>query len=310
MSEQREPAELGAYPGAQTPDRQHMVDVGGLRLAVHEWGDVDAPPFFFVHGGMDFGRTYDEFAPRIAAHGWRVVVWDQRGHGDSEHAALYGWDADLRDAMAVMDEISAGRPAPVLGHSKGGSLMIQLADAQPYRFTHVINVDGIPARRRGSDVAEHERTKMLTSELRDWLAHRRRTAYTQRKPGTFEELAKRRARMNPRLSMDWLRHLVSVGAREDPDGWRWKIDASMRFGGFGPWRPEWTLLKLPGLPMPFLGILGGQTEEMGWGTVPREVLPYLPLGSHCEIVEDAGHFVHIEQPALVAEMVRDFVGAA
>src|SRR3954451_16155751 len=122
MMSDRDHAEPGAFPGAQTPDREHMVDVGGLELMVHEWGDADAPPFFFVHGGMDFARTYDEFAPRIAAHGWRVIAWDQRGHGDSDHAALYGWDADLRDAMAVMDEISAGRPAPVLGHSKGGSL--------------------------------------------------------------------------------------------------------------------------------------------------------------------------------------------
>ena len=104
-------SDLGAFPGAQAPDRQHMLDVGGgLRVAVHEWGDADAPPFFFVHGGFDFGRTYDVFAPRIAAAGWRVITWDQRGHGDSDHAALYGWDADLRDAMVVLDTLGGDRP--------------------------------------------------------------------------------------------------------------------------------------------------------------------------------------------------------
>ena len=42
--------------------------------------------------------------------------------------------------------------------------------------------------------------------------------------------------------------LPGVGRRpRDDDGWRWKIDPTMRFGGFGPWRPEWTLLRLPGL---------------------------------------------------------------
>jgi pimeloyl-ACP methyl ester carboxylesterase len=300
--------ELGFYPGAQTPDREYNVDVCGLHLAVHEWGDEDDPPFFFVHGGMDFARTYDVFAPKIAAAGWRVVSWDQRGHGDSEHAALYGWDADLRDAMAVMDSVT-DRRAPVLGHSKGGSLMIQLADAQPYRFSHVINIDGIPYRRRQPDVAEHERSRMVGNEVAEWLEHRRRTANNQRKSGTFEELAQRRARMNPRLSIEWLRHLVSVGAREDPDGWRWKIDASMRFGGFGPWRPEWTITKLPGLPMPFFGILGGTMEEMGWGTVPSQVFPYLPMGGRCEILDDVGHFVHIERPDDVAAMVLEFVGS-
>jgi pimeloyl-ACP methyl ester carboxylesterase len=298
--------ELGFFPGAQTPDREYMVDVGGLRVAVHEWGDADAPPFFLVHGGMDFARTYDVFAPKIAAAGWRVVSWDQRGHGDSEHAALYGWDADLRDAMAVFDSVT-DEPAPVLGHSKGGSLMIQLADAQPYRFSHVINIDGIPYRRRQPDVAEHDRSRMIGSEVTEWLDHRRRTYGNRRKSGTFEELAERRQRMNPRLPIEWLRHLVAVGAQEDPDGWRWKIDASMRFGGFGPWRPEWTIIKLPGLPMPFFGILGAKMEEMGWGTVPSQVLPYLPMGGRCEIIEDVGHFVHIERPDHIAAMVLDFV---
>jgi len=300
--------ELGYFPGAQTPDREYTVDVGGLHLAVHEWGDADARPFFFVHGGFDFARTFDEFAPKIAAAGWRVIAWDQRGHGDSEHAALYGWDADLRDAMAIMDSVT-DQPAPVLGHSKGGSLMIQLADAQPFRFTHVVNIDGIPYRRRQPDVAEHERSRMVGNEVAEWLQHRRRTAGNRRKPGTFEELAHRRARMNPRLPIEWLRHLVAVGAEDGPDGWRWKIDASMRFGGFGPWRPEWTIVKLPGLPMPFFGILGGEQEEMGWGTIPSQVFPYLPMGGRCEILEDVGHFVHIERPDQVAAMVLDFVGA-
>ena len=82
----------------------------------------------------------------------------------------------------------------------------------------------------------------------------------------------------------------------------------MRFGGFGPWRPEWTLLRLPGLSMPFLAVLGRQPEEMGWGTDPERVLPYLPPGGRCEILDDVGHFVHIEAPDLVAELVLDHVG--
>ena len=109
-----------------------------------------------VHGGFDFARTYDVFAPRLADAGWRVVGWDQRGHGDSDHAALYSWDADLRDAMAVFDHVSPGRPVPVIGHSKGGGMMIQLADAQPYRFSQLVNLDGIPYQSRIPDVAEHD----------------------------------------------------------------------------------------------------------------------------------------------------------
>ena len=53
--------------------------------------------------------------------------------------------------------------------------------------------------------------------------------------------------------------------------------------------------------------VGGQMEEMGWGTDPRKVLPYLPLGGRCEVLDDVGHFVHIEEPALVSRLVLDFL---
>ncbi len=60
-----------------------------MRLAVYEWGDAAAPPLFLVHGGFDFAGTFDVLAPKLAEGGFRVVSWDQRGHGDSQHAALY-----------------------------------------------------------------------------------------------------------------------------------------------------------------------------------------------------------------------------
>jgi pimeloyl-ACP methyl ester carboxylesterase len=290
------------YPEAQPPNRQYSVDSDGVRIAVHEWGAQTDPVLVVAHGGFDFARTYDVFAPKLAERGWRVVGWDQRGHGDSEHAALYSWDADLRDATAVFDRISPGRPVPVIGHSKGGALMIQLADAQPFRIAALMNLDGIPSHRPIPDVAEHERTKMLASEVAGWLDHRRTTATAQRKPGTIDELAARRGRMNPRLSVEWLRYLVTVGAFESPDGWRWKIDPTIRFGGFGPWRPEWALARLPGLAMPFLGVLVSEVEEMGWGTFPHHVEPYLPVDGRVEFVQGVGHFLHIEDPDMVVSM--------
>jgi pimeloyl-ACP methyl ester carboxylesterase len=61
--------------------------------------------------------------------------------------------------------------------------------------------------------------------------------------------------------------------------------------------------------MPFLGILGREQEEMGWGTLPHHVYPYLPYGGRCEVLEDVGHFVHIEQPDVVAAMVLEFLHA-
>ena len=54
-------------------------------------------------------------------------------------------------------------------------------------------------------------SKLLAGEISDWLDHRRRTASLLRKPGTLEELATRRGRMNPRLSHEWLGYLAGPG---------------------------------------------------------------------------------------------------
>jgi pimeloyl-ACP methyl ester carboxylesterase len=297
-----------SYPDAHAPARRRTVDAGGLAIAVHEWGDASAPPLLLAHGGFDFARTYDVFAPLLAAAGWRVVSWDQRGHGDSAHAALYSWEADVRDALAVLDSTTSGA-VPFVGHSKGGSVLTQLADACPHRVTKLVNIDGLPSRKRHPDVAGHERSLLLAKEIAGWLDHRRRVKDAQRKSGTLEDLARRRGRMNPRLTREWLLYLASVGAQRDADGWRWKLDPSMRFGGFGPWRPEWTLLRLPGLAPPLLGFLASVSEPMGWDTTEEILRPHLPPGAEIVRLPETGHFIHIERPREVADRVLRFLAA-
>ena len=299
-------ARFARHPGACPPTRLRQIHSSGISLRVCEWGEEEAPPLLLAHGGFDFARTFDVFAPLLAVAGYRVVSWDQRGHGDSEHATLYSWEADLRDALAVLNALTH-EPIPFVGHSKGGSLLTQLAQVAPHRVSHLANLDGLPSRRAQPDVADHERGRLLASELEGWLDHRRGSADKIRKPGSLEELARRRARMNPRLDHEWLCYLVTVGARKDPDGWRWKIDPAMRFGGFGPWRPDWALRRLPGLAVPLLGVLAGEREPMGFETNPQDLEPYLPPHARVEVFAERGHFLHIEAPETMASLVLEFL---
>ncbi len=299
-------SEARGYPGASRPDRRRDVDSGGVGIAVSEWGDPDDPPLALAHGGFDFAGTFDVFAPMLAAGGWRVVAWDQRGHGDSDRAHLYSWEADLRDAAAVVATLGA-QPLPFVGHSKGGNLVTHLANALPHRISALVNLDGLPSHRAMSDMADHERARRVREEMHAWLAHRRSLVDKQRRPGSIDDLARRRGRMNPRMSSQWLRYLVTVGAEQSGDGWRWKIDPSMRMGGFGPWRPQWSLLQLPAVGVPVLGVLGLEAELMGWGTKPEEVAPYLPSQSEFVGLDGVGHFVHIERPRQVADLVLEFL---
>jgi pimeloyl-ACP methyl ester carboxylesterase len=295
-----------SYPGARRPDRFRTVDSAGIALSVVEWGDPEAPAIMLTHGGFDFAGTFDGFAPLLADAGWRVVAWDQRGHGDSEHAALYSWPADARDGLAVFASIGR-EPLALVAHSKGGGLMTDLATRFPERVSHLVNLEGLPSDRRHRDVADHERVDRFERDVTDWLEHRHRAVDLVRKPGTIEELARRRARMNPRLPLAWLEYLVTIGARRDPDGWRWKIDPALRFGGFGPWRPSASLRRLRELRVPLLGVLGTMPEEMGWGSSPEVLRRHLPESARLEVFDDAGHFVHVEKPREIADLVLDFL---
>ena len=68
------------FPGAVAPQRHYRVDADGVGIAVNEWGDERDPVLVMVHGGADFSRTFDVFAPLFAAAGWRawlpgLVAW-------------------------------------------------------------------------------------------------------------------------------------------------------------------------------------------------------------------------------------------
>ena len=67
------------------------------------------------------------------------------------------------------------------------------------------------------------------------------------------------------------------------------------------------MLRLPRLLPHFSPSSGGLRRP--WAGAPSpSVLPFLPPGGRCEILDDVGHFVHIEQPDLVAEMVLEHLG--
>jgi len=68
------------------------------------------------------------------------------------------------------------------------------------------------------------------------------------------------------------------------------------------------MYRMGGLGMPLLGVLGLAPEEMGWGTQPEEVKPWLPPGARFVPLPETGHFVHIERPKVIADLVLDFLG--
>jgi alpha-beta hydrolase superfamily lysophospholipase len=103
----------------------------GLSLHLHAWPRPAGPArgtVLIVHGLGEHGGRYTHVAAHLAAHGWAVIGYDQRGHGRSggPRGGLPADDSLLVDLGRVIDHArarSAGAgasPLVVLGHSMGG----------------------------------------------------------------------------------------------------------------------------------------------------------------------------------------------
>ena len=98
--------------------------------------------------GIDFAGTFDVFAPMLADDGLpgRVVGPPRPRRLAARRPLQLGGRPPRRGRRCSTP--SRPTPVPVVGHSKGGSLMLQLADALPHRVSHLINLDGLPSRRQ------------------------------------------------------------------------------------------------------------------------------------------------------------------
>ena len=174
-------------PGSPAHRRLTRRAPRGLRV-----GRPGAPPLVLAHGGFDFARTFDVFAPLLADAGWRVVAWDQRGPRRlraRRHVLLGGRPRDAPRGRRLGDHRAAAGRRPLEGRVGHGAVR----GALPHRVSALVNLDGVPSGRSMPDVPDHERTKLLAGELAGWLDFRRRAGTKQRRPDTLDGLAERRA---------------------------------------------------------------------------------------------------------------------
>lgn len=295
------------FPEAVAPERRRRLVSHGVDLALYEWGDPAAPPVLLAHGMWDHARGFDLLAPRLAER-FRVLALDARGHGDSSWADAYSWSGDVADLVNVLRWL--GRPAHLVGHSKGGGQVLDAACAAPERVRSVVSLDGFGPPPEGFDHQRRgRRRKPAAEQLTDYLDRRRRAHRRERwRPyASLECLVERRQAQNPRLSKEWLRYFVFHAARAERGSWTWKSDP-LATDGFGPWKVEWIGPGWRQLRAPLLAVIGSEPDT--WGPLPEAVLAER-LSNVRQLsratVSGAGHFVHIEQPAQTARVLLGFL---
>jgi pimeloyl-ACP methyl ester carboxylesterase len=78
----------------------------------------------------------------------------------------------------------------------------------------------------------------------------------------------------------------------------------------GPWRPEWIAPGWQRLRAPMLAVTGSEPDT--WGPLPepliRERLAYVADVERAT-VQGVGHFVHMEAPDALADLLLDWLPA-
>lgn len=98
-------------------------------------------PLILLHGLASQSHIFDLVAPKLA-QSFRVIAFDQRGHGESEKPDE-GFDFEnvARDVVALLDALKIKR-ALIAGHSWGGNVALYLAAHFPERVRGMILIDG------------------------------------------------------------------------------------------------------------------------------------------------------------------------
>jgi pimeloyl-ACP methyl ester carboxylesterase len=118
----------------------HFVELNGARFRYQEWGDPLAPVVVFLHGVFLHAEPYELIVEPISASGYRVLVLDQRGHGQSAHRDDYSWQAFVDDFAAFWAALDLGC-VDVIGHSMGGNHACRFAALHPGAVRRLVLVD-------------------------------------------------------------------------------------------------------------------------------------------------------------------------
>lgn len=114
----------------------HFVSINGL--VTHAWVRGEGPPLVIVPGLGCASWMYVRLS-RELARARTVYVYDPPGHGYSQgHANYPARIEDLTDHLAAWLEYTGLSGAPLLGHSLGGEVIIDLAARYPRFCTALI----------------------------------------------------------------------------------------------------------------------------------------------------------------------------
>jgi pimeloyl-ACP methyl ester carboxylesterase len=290
-----------------TPSRSEFLAVRGLSLHVRLWGRDGAPPLFMLHGWMDVSASF-QFVVDALAGDWQVIAPDWRGFGLSQRISgdTYWYPDYLADLDAILRHYSPGCAVNLLGHSMGANVAGVYAGARPERIRKLINLEGfgLPA----------SRPAQAPERFATWLDELREPAGMRGYPSR-QAVAARLQKTNPRLS-DEKADFLSRHWSAPNDAGDWEILGDPLHKRATPllYQLDETLACWKAITAPVMWVEAADTDMWKWmGPKPQARIEIDRRLDHIadlrrEMLADAGHMLHHDQPQALARLIEDFLG--
>lgn len=283
------------------PCRTEFIPVRGLEYHVRLWGDPAAPCLVMVHGWMDVSASF-QFLVDALRRDWCVVAPDWRGYGLTRCPAVDAyWFGDyVADLDFVLRHYSPDAPVNLLGHSLGGNIASHYAGARPERIAALVNLEGFGMRRTRAEEAPARYRRFM-----DELAA---------KPGLksyadFAELEARMIKGNPRLAPAKAAFLARHWGAEVDGRVVLRADPAHKIVSGNLYRVDEAFACWEAITAPTLVVAARQSAMLTRWIDEADYRERLAHFRHlrAEIIEDAGHMLHHDQPERLAELIEDFI---
>lgn len=251
-----------------------------MELFSREFGQGN--PVIILHGLFGFSDNWQSIAKALADE--RLVITpDLRNHGRSPHAPTHTYldmAEDLHDFMQSRWMFSAD----IVGHSMGGKVAMQLALNYPDMVNRLVVVDIEPGQ------AEDNHSGIFEALL----------ALDLNKVQTRQEIEDFLA---PRIPENGTRQfLLKNITRTEAGGFAWKMNLPVLWAAF-----QDILAPVTGDPFtkPALFVRGSKSDYVKDEDIPgiRQLFP----NSEVVTIQDAGHWVHADQPAALLQVLKGFL---
>ena len=122
--------------------------INNHHLHIETHGPQDGLTVILLHHGLGSTRAWRGQIPALAEAGYRVIVYDRWGYGQSEprpHLDAPGFEDDLKDLETITSIFNTQRAlrlqSPILiGHSDGGTIALYFAARFPERVSALVTV--------------------------------------------------------------------------------------------------------------------------------------------------------------------------